>query len=265
MTPIDRRSVLRAAAAVQAAAAGMLAAGCADDARPGAAATARPATHPPSGSASPSPSPTQPAPLPASLPDQITSGPADRPLVALTFHGQGDPKIADALLSEAERAGARVTVLAVGTWLDTYPQMAKRVLDGGHELGNHTQHHRGINTMDAQSAAAEINDCAERLRKLTGSPGRWFRPSQTQYASPLVLRLARQAGYQHVLSYGLDSLDYTDPGADAVRRTVLTQVRGGSVVSMHFGHAGTVAALPAVLDGLKQRGLRAVTTTELLT
>jgi peptidoglycan/xylan/chitin deacetylase (PgdA/CDA1 family) len=62
----------------------------------------------------------------------------------------------------------------------------------------------------------------------------------------------------------VDSLDYTDPGASAVTRTVLSQARAGSVVSMHFGHSGTVAALPAILDGLRQRGLRAVTTSELL-
>lgn len=262
MTSIDRRSVLRAAAAVQAGAAALFLGGCSGAGRPtGATSPGAPRTRP---SGSPPPATRQP-PLPAGLPDQITSGPADRPMVALTFHGQGDPRLADALLAEAERAGARVTVLAVGSWLDAYPQMAGRVLDGGHELGNHTQNHRAIDTMDARAAAAEIDDCARRLRTLTGSSGRWFRPSQARYASPLVLRLARRAGYRHVLSYSLDSLDYTDPGADAVRQAVLGQVRHGSVVSLHFGHADTVAALPAVLDGLKQRGLRAVTTSELLT
>jgi peptidoglycan/xylan/chitin deacetylase (PgdA/CDA1 family) len=45
--------------------------------------------------------------------------------------------MAGELLAEAERAGARVTVLAVGTWLEQYPQMAWRILGGGHDLGNH--------------------------------------------------------------------------------------------------------------------------------
>ncbi len=156
-------------------------------------------------------------------------------------------------------------MLAVGSWLDAYPQMARRVLDGGHELGNHTQNHKDVCGMPADAAAAEITRCAERLRTLTGSAGRWFRPSQAQYATPLVQRLARSAGYPHVLSYDVDSLDYTDPGADAVRRRVLDRVTGGSIVSLHFGHPGTVAALPGLLDGLRQRGLRAVTATQLLT
>lgn len=198
-------------------------------------------------------------------PFDIVHGPRDRPLVALTFHGQGDPAIAEAVLAEAARAGARLTVMAVGTWLDEQPRMARRILDGGHELGNHTLHHRDISAMDAHDAYAEITGCADRLRRLTGSPGRYFRPSQARHATALVARLARRAGYAHCLSYDVDSLDWTDPGPAAVRRTVLGAVRGGSVVSLHLGHPGTVAALPAILDGLHRRGLRAVTTSELVT
>ncbi|HZP50029.1 polysaccharide deacetylase family protein [Actinocrinis sp.] len=183
--------------------------------------------------------------------------------VALTFHGDGTPSLATALLSEAERAGARVTVLAVGRWLGTYPQMARRVLDGGHELGNHTEHHIDIDALSADAAYAEIEDCATRLQKLTGSRGRWFRPSQAQHATATVRAAAVRAGYQTVLSYDLDSLDYTDPGADAVVHNVLSAVHAGDVVSMHLGHAGTVTALPAILDGLRTRGLQAVTASEL--
>ncbi|MFF4291617.1 polysaccharide deacetylase family protein, partial [Streptomyces sp. NPDC001633] len=90
------------------------------------------------------------------------------------------------------------------------------------------------------------------------------RPSRAPTASPLVARLAAEAGYPHVLSYDVDSLDYTRPGASAITRKVLAEVTGGSVVSMHFGYPDTVAALPAVLQELNRRGLRAVTTTELL-
>jgi peptidoglycan/xylan/chitin deacetylase (PgdA/CDA1 family) len=184
--------------------------------------------------------------------------------VALTFHGQGDPAVANSLLGEAEKAGARVTVLAVGTWLDEHPGLARRVLDGGHDLGNHTLRHLDINAMPQAEAAAEIQGCADRLKRLTGSIGTWFRPSRAPAASPLVQRLAHRVGYPHVLSYDVDSLDFTEPGAPAVTRKVLAEVRNGSVVSMHFGYADTVAALPAVLQELDRRGLRAVTTTELL-
>jgi peptidoglycan/xylan/chitin deacetylase (PgdA/CDA1 family) len=172
--------------------------------------------------------------------------------------------MAEALLAEAERAGARVSVLAVGTWLEQYPQIARRILGGGHDLGNHTLHHLDIAAMDAAEALAEIAGCARRLRALTGSAGRWFRPSQTQYSTPLIEREARRAGYRTCVSYDVDSLDYTDPGPDAVVSTVLGQTRPGSIVSLHLGHPGTVTALPAILRGLARRRLRPVTLTGLL-
>ena len=269
--PTDRRSALRAAAG--AAVAGALAAGCTDHAT-------EPSDPETSTTPSPSPSRTPPtatpavtrvarvAPQPRRLPGQpveIAHGPRERARVALTFHGQGDPAIARTLLAQAERAGARVTVLAVGTWLDENPTLARRILDGGHDLGNHTLHHAAISTMGEAQAYAEITGCAQRLRRLTGSIGTWFRPSRTQHATPLVRRLAARAGYPHVLSYDVDSLDFTSPGAAGLTRTVTGQIRNGSVVSLHFGYADTVAALPALLAELERRGLHAVTTTELLT
>jgi len=196
---------------------------------------------------------------------QVVHGPRKHAKVALTFHGQGPVPMADARLSEAERAGAPVTVLAVGTWLEQYPQMAHRILRGGHDLGNHTMHHLDIAAMDADGAYAEIAGCARRLHTLTGSIGRWFRPSQTHYATPLIEREARKAGYQTCVSYDVDSLDYTDPGPDAVVANVLGSVRRGSIVSMHLGHPGTVTAMPAILHGLAKLRLRPVTLTELLT
>src|SRR5262249_10845914 len=110
-----------------------------------------------------------------------------------------------------------------------------------------------------------IAECARRLRTLTGSIGRWFRPSQTHYATPLIERTARKAGYPTCVSYDVDSLDYTDPGPDAVIANVLGSVRPGSIVSMPLLHPpGTVTAMPAILSGLAHRRLRPVTLTELL-
>ncbi|MFG3118887.1 polysaccharide deacetylase family protein [Streptomyces sp. NPDC048197] len=257
--------MLRAAAS--AAAAGALMSGCDPhrDEERGPARDAGPSPSPADGGTHRPAHAARPPTRVPGLPAQIENGPRDARAVALTFHGRGDPKLATALLDEAERAGARITVLVVGDWLDAQPQMARRILDGGHELGNHTLHHRDICALPAADAYAEITGCADRLRRLTGTIGSWFRPSQTRRATDLVTQLARKAGYPHVLSYDVDSLDANEPGAPAVRRTVLDAVRPGSVVSLHLGHAGTVAALPPILDGLRRRGLRAVTTTELVT
>jgi peptidoglycan/xylan/chitin deacetylase (PgdA/CDA1 family) len=195
----------------------------------------------------------------------VSHGPRNRSAVALTFHGQGNPQLVSALLDEVKRGNTRVTVLAVGTWLSAHPALGRRILRDGHELGNHTQHHANIKTMQPADAYAEINACAEGIRAVTGSIGRWFRPSQTQFATPTIKAAAHKAGYPTCLSYDVDSRDFTDPGPSAIVATTLAAVRPGSIVSLHCGHEGTVASIAPLLAALHARGLRPVTASELFT
>jgi peptidoglycan/xylan/chitin deacetylase (PgdA/CDA1 family) len=180
--------------------------------------------------------------------------------VALTFHGQGAAAALDAL----DRAGVRATVFAVGSWLAAQPAVARQILRAGHELANHTFHHIDIKALPAADAFREIDRCASELKRLTGSIGQWFRPSRTERTTPMLITAARRAGYPTTISYDVDSLDYTDPGAAAITATVLQNCRAGSIVSLHLGHSGTVEALPAILSGLHGRGLVPVTVTDLL-
>jgi peptidoglycan/xylan/chitin deacetylase (PgdA/CDA1 family) len=243
---VDRRQAIRAAGAVTVAAA----AGC----------TAQPTRHPVAGS---NPSPT-PSPSIASAATEIAHGPRDRPQVALTFHGQGAPALVNALLGALAADGTRVTVLAVGRWLAANPALGRQILAAGHELGNHTHNHLDIDRLPGPRAYTEISSCAEVLRTVTGSIGSWFRPSQTQHASAPVRAAAARVGYPICLSYDVDSLDYSDPAPDIVVRRTLDGVAPGSIVSMHFGHPATITAMPRILSGLRARGLRPVTVTELL-
>jgi peptidoglycan/xylan/chitin deacetylase (PgdA/CDA1 family) len=217
-----------------------------------------PVAAPPSGS--PPSAGRGPAASPSALPAEVVHGPRTVPAVALTFHGQGSAAALDVL----DRAGVRATVFAVGVWLAAEPSMARRVLDSGHELGNHTYSHVDIKGLTPAGALAEIQRCADVLRRLTGTVGPWFRPSQTARTTHELIAAARTAGYPTTISYDVDSLDFTDPGPSTITREVLKNVQPGSIVSLHLDHAGTVDALPAILDGLRGRGLAPVTVTELL-
>ncbi|MFF8296150.1 polysaccharide deacetylase family protein [Streptomyces globisporus] len=255
-TPMGRRDVLGAGAGALAAA---LAAGCARSDGSG-----RVAGPGPTGTAAPA---TVPAAAPRRFPGapfRVAHGPRDRPRVALTFDGRGDPDLARTALARCERAGARVTVLAVGRWLAEHPGLARRILDGGHEIGNHTEHHLDLAALDERTAYEEIAACARRLRRLTGSIGAWFRPSPTAYTSPLVHRLARRAGYPHVLACDVESRDHAATRVAAVTRKVTGELRNGSVVELSLGRPVTVEALPLLLAEIGRRGLHAVTATELL-
>lgn len=119
-------------------------------------------------------------------------------------------------------------------------------------------------SLSAQAARDEISRGAEALRKATGSQGWWFRPSGTPHSTATIRAAASRSGYLRCVSYDVDPQDYRDPGSAQVVSRTLAKVRPGSIVSLHLGHAGTVAALPQILAGLKARKLLPETLSRLL-
>jgi peptidoglycan/xylan/chitin deacetylase (PgdA/CDA1 family) len=228
----------------------------------------QPTTTSPSGSGSPSGIPTgsgaaAPAVLESTGAD-IRTGPAGAPRVALTFHGSGPAELTLRVLDITRADGAKVTVFAVGVWLQANPSLGRTILADGHDLGNHTYSHQPMKRLTLAEADREVSRGAAAVAAVRGSAGLLFRPSGTQLSTVTIRAAALAAGYHRCISYDVDPLDYLDPGAEAVRDRTLAAVRPGSIVSLHLGHAGTAAALPGILDGLRQRGLSAVTMTELL-
>jgi peptidoglycan/xylan/chitin deacetylase (PgdA/CDA1 family) len=195
----------------------------------------------------------------------VFAGPRDGQLVALTFHGSGDPAVVVRLLELLDDRGrVPVSVFAVGAWLEANPAMAERFLAGGHELDNHTSTHPVLGRVPRATVAEEIRGCRRTLMRLTGSGGRYFRPSGMTVPTQLVLAEAGKSGYPVVVSFDVDSHDYADPGPDAIVARVTAGMRPGSIVSLHTGHAGTISALPRVLAALDARGLRPVPLHRLL-
>jgi peptidoglycan/xylan/chitin deacetylase (PgdA/CDA1 family) len=198
----------------------------------------------------------------------VDSGTRTRDRVALTFHTDGDLELAQELLDVLAAHHTVITAFLVGEWLDTNPAWAKKLTNAGHELANHTYSHPAFLSLSPDRMRDEIERCRDVIVRLTGYPGVFFRPSGTDdgTASPpeAVLDVSAQAGYYTVLGFDVDPLDYTNPGADAIVQRTLDAVQPGSIVSLHFGHPGTVAAMPRILDGLDRRGLTPVTASALL-
>jgi peptidoglycan/xylan/chitin deacetylase (PgdA/CDA1 family) len=204
------------------------------------------------------------AALAASASPDITHGSRSTGNIALTFHAAGELAIAHSILDILDSTKTPISVFAVGTFLKSEPAIAKRIISAGHDLGNHTMTHTQMKTISAAKVDSEILGCANELKKLIGNHGKWFRPSGTQYSTALIRKSAFKYGYKNCISYEVDSKDYQDPGKAAVISNVLGSVKNGSIVSMHFGHKNTVAALPTLLKQLDSKGLTPVTLTQLL-
>lgn len=162
-----------------------------------------------------------------------------------------------------------ITAFVVGTWLDTNADLATRFIEDGHELANHTMTHPTFSSLDRTEMLREVTGCRDALLRLAGTGGTYFRPSGTANGTDdpgeVVLDVARAAGYSTVVGYDVDPADYQDPGASEIVRRAGAAIQPGSIVSLHFGHPGTIEALPDILATLDARSLRAVAVNTLLT
>lgn len=204
------------------------------------------------------------SPISQALSPDITHGPRGEKKIALTFHGAGSTDFANSLLNIFKSTNTPVTVFAIGSWLKANPTLATKIIDAGHDIGNHTMNHFQMKTLNAAKVKSEIAGCAAELKSLIGNHGSFFRPSGTQYSTPLIRQTALKYGYSHCISYDVDSHDYQDPGKAAVIKNVMTSVKGGSIISLHFGHKNTVEAMPQLLSELHNAGYTPVTLTQLL-
>jgi hypothetical protein len=262
---IDRRTFLVAAAA---AFAGACSDGGADEQSSASSDPSNP--QPSAGTSTSTPLPTA-SPTTVRAPGApsifVTRATSGRNEVGLTFHTDGDVRIAQRLL-DGLAGRAQITCFIVGSWLEANPTWARKLLDAGHELANHTYTHPTFSTLSPAAMATEITRCRDLLVKLTGNGGRYFRPSGTDDGlskpSAAILQAAGTAGYDYVLGWDVEPFDYQDPGGAAVRTRVLDGTKPGSIVSMHFGHSGTADAISGILDGLDRQGLKPVTVSALL-
>ncbi|MCC6755140.1 MAG: polysaccharide deacetylase family protein [Solirubrobacterales bacterium] len=188
----------------------------------------------------------------------VTHGPRSRRRVALTFD-DGPSDYTPDVLRILKRKHARATFFMLGQQVASYPSFARRVLALGHEIGNHSYDH------DLLPGGSNIRRATRRIRQVTGFRPCLFRPPYGAVSSSLKQSVRQDR--MKVVNWDVDTTDWKLPGSAAIRSTIVNQARPGSIVLMHDGggpRGGTVDALAGAISGLRHRGFRLVTVSQLL-
>jgi len=185
-------------------------------------------------------------------------------LVALTFDDGPTPLGVDSVLPVLRRYGVHATFFLIGQEIEARPGLARRLIDASHELGNHSYSHKRMWGLFPGHYEDEIRRTDALLRREGAVAPRFFRPPNGKKLTGLPIAVER-TGYRTV------TWDHEDPMTAADARTfadaTLARVRPGSIVVMHVMYrSGQVQrdALPLILEGLRAKGYRAVTVSELL-
>lgn len=188
-------------------------------------------------------------------------------VVALTFDDGPTPYYSPAIISYLEQTHTPATFFVLGQYAQAYPGLVQREAADGFTIGIHTWSHPDMPTLTPSQRAWQLAATAQQLHADLGANAcLWlWRPPYGDYTGDIVA----QAG-----SFGLttimwndDPADWSQPGTATIVNRVLANVRPGSIILLHDGPAGrsqTLAALPGILAGLRQRGLTPVSLPQLL-
>jgi len=197
----------------------------------------------------------------------LRQGNPGRKVVALTFDDGPDNQYTPQVLDILAQKGVKATFFLIGKRLAEAPSVVKRIMNDGHDVGNHTFNHPNISHFSHQDVEREVRTADEELRRFGVEAGGMFRPPYGAVAPDSIEPLAR-SGYRLYL-WSVDSLDWRGLNRDQIVGNVIPQVTSGSVILFHSAGGpgedltGTVQALPIIIDDLRAKGFTFATLHEM--
>lgn len=188
-------------------------------------------------------------------------GPTSEPRVALMINVDwGDEFILD-MLEVLEEYDASTTWFPTGRWAERTPELARKIAQAGHEIGNHGGWHGMASQMSRSEVTRLIQEGEDKILQASGQKPLIFAPPAGDFKKETVA-VAAELGYKTVL-WTIDTVDWQRPAPTVIVDRVIGKISNGALVLMHPTKP-TLQALPVILDHLRSKGFRCVTVSELL-
>lgn len=185
--------------------------------------------------------------------------------IALTFDDGPDPCATPAVLQLLADHGQRATFFVIGAQAQRHPDLVRRIAAEGHELANHSFHHRwSLGLWPPRRLAADLSQTQQVIAALGLPVPVHFRPPAA-VLTPRIARGSKLAGLR-LVGHTVRAFDRA-PGrsADAARQRLIKGLRPGAIVLLHDSSEGVgLDLLPPLLSELRRQGLTSVPLHELL-
>ncbi len=188
---------------------------------------------------------------------------SDKKIVALTFDDGPGPYTAR-LLDELKKRGVRATFFVLGSRVEDYPDLIKRMEAEGHIVGNHSDGHKNLTKLSAAGIKKEMDAAATEIEKLLGHKPEVMRCPGGN-SNKKVLEYAKKAGIP-VAYWTVDTRDWESRKVASIMGVAFSEdgIKSGSVVLMHDIYETTVDAAIQMVDRLKKEGYTFVTVPEMI-
>ena len=180
-------------------------------------------------------------------------------LCALTFDDGPHPAVTPRILDILRTESVRATFFPIGNVAARHPRIIQRIVQEGHEVGNHSLTHPNMRNLPAEAQRAEVAE-TNRILATVGADPVLFRPPAGRYNQD-TLKVVQQERMNPAL-WNVDTRDWLTRDAEKIMAQVDSAGAIGSVVLMHTTYNATAEALPKAIGLLRTRGCRFVTLSE---
>lgn len=194
----------------------------------------------------------------------VRSGGAHGNEVALTFD-DGPGPYTQQLVATLNKLGVHATFFAIGSQEQYFSAGTVAEIKSRDVIGDHTETHPMMASLSAHDQYEELFDQMAQIEVIGGKRPRLFRPPYGSFDATTFKELHHLRLL--MILWSVDTSDYTVPGVSAIVHSALAGAKPGAIILMHDGggnRSETIAALPAIVKGLRKRGLRPVTVPQLL-
>ena len=182
--------------------------------------------------------------------------------VAITFNCAWDGEDIPLILETLDKYGAKATFFALGTWVDSYPEETKAIIEAGHEIGTHSNTHPDMTKISREKITEELLRSSEKIERVTGIKPKLFRAPSGAYNNELI-ECASGLGFT-TIQWDIDSRDWKNPPQEEMIKSVTENTGKGSIILFHCGLEITDESLPAILENLKNEGYQFVKVSDLI-
>lgn len=194
-----------------------------------------------------------------SNPNVIYNGNQHSNRVSLMFNVYWGNEYIEPILDVLDNYGITTTFFIGGSWASKYPEMLNKIVNRGHEIGNHGYYHKNQDKLSYSQNLEEINMCHTIVKKLSGVEMNLFAPPSGAF-NKSTLEACQELGYQTIM-WSLDTIDWRDKDTNLIFDRCTQKVKGGDLILCHPTEH-TLKALSRVLDYYNAKGLIACKVTE---
>lgn len=185
----------------------------------------------------------------------VTNG---KKLVALTFDDGPSTVTTGRLLDILKAKGVKATFFVVGSMASRAPDLLKREVAEGHEVGSHSSYHQDLSKLGAVDLQADVANMDRIFTEVLGRNAEIMRPPYGAVSDIMRGYLGKPMIY-----WSVDPMDWKYRDAVTVRANVVGATYDGAIVLMHDIHVSTVDAVAGIIDDLRAQGYEFLTVSEL--